>query len=176
MTVRARAKSARKSGTDDARRRNCVSERPRIAFSRAWSAIKQRPKGRSDGLCAALDKFLRDTELPVLEGPGSVSHERALEWASNTTHSPSSGASTPRAVRPRATSRTSRRPRGRSRPARLGRRRRAGGGRRRRDDEGGAREGDRGTGRDARRPSAFAGGNCRRSRRFSKGQHGLLVL
>ena len=31
---------------------------------------------------AALDKFLRDTELPVLAGPGSVSHERALEWAS----------------------------------------------------------------------------------------------
>jgi hypothetical protein len=29
-----------------------------------------------------LDKFLRDTELPVLIGPGSVSHDEALEWAS----------------------------------------------------------------------------------------------
>lgn len=28
-----------------------------------------------------LDKFLTDTELPVLSGPGSVSHDRALEWA-----------------------------------------------------------------------------------------------
>jgi hypothetical protein len=28
-----------------------------------------------------LDKFLRDTELPVLAGPGTVSHETALEWA-----------------------------------------------------------------------------------------------
>ncbi|MDF1591920.1 MAG: virulence RhuM family protein [Desulfobacterales bacterium] len=28
-----------------------------------------------------LDKFLRDTELPVLEGPGSVSHEDAVSWA-----------------------------------------------------------------------------------------------
>lgn len=30
---------------------------------------------------AALDKFLRDTELPVLTGTGSISHEHALEWA-----------------------------------------------------------------------------------------------
>jgi hypothetical protein len=29
----------------------------------------------------ALDKFLRDTELPVLDGPGTVSHEEALDWA-----------------------------------------------------------------------------------------------
>jgi hypothetical protein len=29
----------------------------------------------------ALDKFLRDTELPVLAGPGGVSHEEALDWA-----------------------------------------------------------------------------------------------
>jgi hypothetical protein len=29
----------------------------------------------------ALDKFLRDTELPVLAGPGTVSHEEALDWA-----------------------------------------------------------------------------------------------
>lgn len=28
-----------------------------------------------------LDKFLRDTELPVLAGPGSVSHEAAIAWA-----------------------------------------------------------------------------------------------
>jgi len=28
-----------------------------------------------------LDKFLRDTELPVLSGPGMVSHDEALEWA-----------------------------------------------------------------------------------------------
>ena len=28
-----------------------------------------------------LDKFLRDTELPVLSGPGMVSHEDALDWA-----------------------------------------------------------------------------------------------
>ena len=28
-----------------------------------------------------LDKFLRDTELPVLEGSGSVSHEDAISWA-----------------------------------------------------------------------------------------------
>jgi hypothetical protein len=28
-----------------------------------------------------LDKFLRDTELPVLAGAGSVSHEDALSWA-----------------------------------------------------------------------------------------------
>ncbi len=28
-----------------------------------------------------LDKFLRDTELPVLAGQGSVSHEEAVEWA-----------------------------------------------------------------------------------------------
>jgi len=28
-----------------------------------------------------LDKFLRDTELPVLASPGSVSHEEALAWA-----------------------------------------------------------------------------------------------
>lgn len=28
-----------------------------------------------------LDKFLRDTELPVLDGPGSVSHEDAISWA-----------------------------------------------------------------------------------------------
>jgi hypothetical protein len=28
-----------------------------------------------------LDKFLRDTELPVLEGPGAVSHEDAISWA-----------------------------------------------------------------------------------------------
>ncbi|HPT26237.1 MAG TPA: virulence RhuM family protein [Bryobacteraceae bacterium] len=28
-----------------------------------------------------LDKFLRDTELPVLDGPGTVSHEAALDWA-----------------------------------------------------------------------------------------------
>ncbi|HOH65607.1 MAG: virulence RhuM family protein [Sedimentisphaerales bacterium] len=31
---------------------------------------------------AFLDKFLRDTELPVLADAGSVSHEDALEWAS----------------------------------------------------------------------------------------------
>ena len=30
---------------------------------------------------AALDKFLHDTELPVLEGAGTVSHEKALDWA-----------------------------------------------------------------------------------------------
>ena len=28
-----------------------------------------------------LDKFLRDTELPVLSGPGTVSREKALDWA-----------------------------------------------------------------------------------------------
>jgi hypothetical protein len=28
-----------------------------------------------------LDKFLRDTELPVLPDAGSVSHEEAVEWA-----------------------------------------------------------------------------------------------
>jgi hypothetical protein len=28
-----------------------------------------------------LDKFLRDTELPVLDNPGKVSHEQALDWA-----------------------------------------------------------------------------------------------
>ena len=28
-----------------------------------------------------LDKFLRDTELPVLIGPGAVSHDEALDWA-----------------------------------------------------------------------------------------------
>ena len=28
-----------------------------------------------------LDKFLRDTELPVLSGPGMVSRNEALEWA-----------------------------------------------------------------------------------------------
>lgn len=28
-----------------------------------------------------LDKFLRDTELPVLSGPGTVSRDKALEWA-----------------------------------------------------------------------------------------------
>jgi hypothetical protein len=30
---------------------------------------------------AFLDKFLRDTELPVLAGPGSVSHDAAISWA-----------------------------------------------------------------------------------------------
>lgn len=30
---------------------------------------------------AFLDKFLRDTELPVLIGPGAVSHDDALDWA-----------------------------------------------------------------------------------------------
>ena len=30
---------------------------------------------------AFLDKFLRDTELPVLFGPGTVSRDEALEWA-----------------------------------------------------------------------------------------------
>ena len=30
---------------------------------------------------AFLDKFLRDTELPVLIGPGTVSHDDALDWA-----------------------------------------------------------------------------------------------
>jgi hypothetical protein len=30
---------------------------------------------------AFLDKFLRDTELPVLSGPGSISHVAAQEWA-----------------------------------------------------------------------------------------------
>ena len=29
----------------------------------------------------SLDKFLRDTELPVLSGPGTVSRDKALEWA-----------------------------------------------------------------------------------------------
>ena len=29
----------------------------------------------------SLDKFLRDTELPVLSGPGTVSREKALNWA-----------------------------------------------------------------------------------------------
>jgi hypothetical protein len=29
----------------------------------------------------ALDKFLRDTELPVLSGTGAMSHEEALNWA-----------------------------------------------------------------------------------------------
>jgi len=28
-----------------------------------------------------LDKFLRDTDLPVLSGPGAVGHQEALEWA-----------------------------------------------------------------------------------------------
>jgi len=28
-----------------------------------------------------LDKFLRDTELPILSGPGTVSHEEAASWA-----------------------------------------------------------------------------------------------
>jgi len=28
-----------------------------------------------------LDKFLRDTELPVLSGPGTVSREEAIDWA-----------------------------------------------------------------------------------------------
>ncbi|MDO8971801.1 MAG: RhuM family protein, partial [Saprospiraceae bacterium] len=28
-----------------------------------------------------LDKFLQDTELPVLEGPGSMSQEEAISWA-----------------------------------------------------------------------------------------------
>lgn len=28
-----------------------------------------------------LDKFLGDTELPVLAGPGTVNHEAALDWA-----------------------------------------------------------------------------------------------
>jgi hypothetical protein len=32
---------------------------------------------------AFLDKFLRDTELPVLANAGSVSHEEATEWACN---------------------------------------------------------------------------------------------
>lgn len=30
---------------------------------------------------AFLDKFLQDTELPVLSGPGTVSHEDATSWA-----------------------------------------------------------------------------------------------
>lgn len=30
---------------------------------------------------AFLDKFLRDTELPVLDNAGSISHETALDWA-----------------------------------------------------------------------------------------------
>ena len=30
---------------------------------------------------AFLDKFLRDTELPVLDNAGSISHEAALDWA-----------------------------------------------------------------------------------------------
>ncbi len=30
---------------------------------------------------AFLDKFLRDTELPVLSGPGRVSHDEAQDWA-----------------------------------------------------------------------------------------------
>jgi hypothetical protein len=30
---------------------------------------------------AALDKFLRDTELPILSGAGAMSHEEALDWA-----------------------------------------------------------------------------------------------
>jgi len=30
---------------------------------------------------AFLNKFLRDTELPVLSGPGMVSRDEALEWA-----------------------------------------------------------------------------------------------
>jgi hypothetical protein len=30
---------------------------------------------------AALDKFFRDTELPVLSGAGAMSHEEALDWA-----------------------------------------------------------------------------------------------
>jgi hypothetical protein len=30
---------------------------------------------------AALDKFLHETELPILKGTGAVSHEGALEWA-----------------------------------------------------------------------------------------------
>jgi hypothetical protein len=30
---------------------------------------------------AFLDKFLRQTELPVLGGPGQVTHEEALAWA-----------------------------------------------------------------------------------------------
>jgi hypothetical protein len=28
-----------------------------------------------------LDKFLADTELPVLKGAGSVKHQEAVEWA-----------------------------------------------------------------------------------------------
>jgi hypothetical protein len=30
---------------------------------------------------AAVDKFFRDTELPVLSGAGAMSHEEALDWA-----------------------------------------------------------------------------------------------
>jgi len=33
-----------------------------------------------------LDKFLRDTELPVLSGPGTVSHDDALGWAHEQYH------------------------------------------------------------------------------------------
>jgi len=31
----------------------------------------------------ALDKFLNDTELPVLEGPGAISHKQAQTWAND---------------------------------------------------------------------------------------------
>jgi hypothetical protein len=36
---------------------------------------------KTEDWSAALDKFLRDTELPVLSGTGSMSHEEALDWA-----------------------------------------------------------------------------------------------
>jgi len=63
----------------------------------------------------ALDKFLRDTELPVLAGPGTVSHEEALDWADNTAPSLRVAASKPRKQEAHDTWTTSRPPRSCSR-------------------------------------------------------------
>lgn len=59
----------------------------------------------------ALDKFLRDTELPVLAGAGALTHDEALDGLkSNTPRSPSVAASKPRPRVPSATWTTSPRP------------------------------------------------------------------
>ena len=42
--------------------------------------------GTQRGPSTALDKLLRDTELAVLSGTGSMSHEEALDWAERTIH------------------------------------------------------------------------------------------
>ena len=65
---------------------------------------------------ADLDKFLADTELPVLSGTGRVAHKDAQDWAKlNTTRSRFAVASTPSRTLRRATSMTSRRARSCSR-------------------------------------------------------------